>query len=133
MDGDAPVRGGDRTVELEAVERARAGRLSGENDIPREGRPDEVIDDDGVAGQGGEARHRDRTRGAQLAGGGAVDAITAAARPGDGQRTEVAARASPHLASDVHAVNAATEEGDIAVGRDDVAGDVVPEIGHTVT
>ena len=133
LDGDATVRGGDRTIEVKAVERTCPGRLSGEDDVPREGRLDEIIDDDGVAGQGGVARHRDRTRGTELAAGGAVDAITAATRPGDGQRTEVAARAGAYLTGDVHAVGTATEEGDIAVGRDDVAGNVVPEIGHTVT
>ena len=133
LDGDATVRGGDRTIEVKAVERTCPGRLSGEDDVPREGRLDEIIDDDGVAGQGGVARHRDRTRGAQLAAGGAVDAITAAARPGDGQRTEVAARAGAYLTGDVHAVGTATEEGDIAVGRDDVTGDAIAEIGHAVT
>ena len=133
LDGDTPVRGGDRTIEVKAVVRARAGRMGGEHDVPRDGRADEIIDDDGVAGQGGVARHRDRTRGTQLAGGGAVDAITAAARPGDGQRTEVAARAGAYLTGDVHAVGTATEEGDIAVGRDDVTGDAIAEIGDAVT
>ena len=128
LDGDTPVRGGDRTVEVEAVVRARAGRMGGEHDVPRDGRADEIIDDDGVAGQGGVARHRDRTRGTELAAGGAVDAITAATRPGDGQRTEVAARAGAYLTGDVHAVGTATEEGDIAVGRDDVTGDVGPDV-----
>ena len=133
LDGDTPVRGGDRTVEVEAVVRARAGRMGGEHDVPRDGRLDEIIDDDGVAGQGGVARHRDRTRGTELAAGGAIDAITAATRPGDGQRTEVAARAGAYLTGDVHAVGTATEEGDIAVGRDDVTGDAIAEIGHAVT
>ena len=133
LDGDATVRGGDRTIEVKAVERTCPGRLSGEDDVPREGRLDEIIDDDGVAGQGGVARHRDRTRGTELAAGGAIDAITAATRPGDGQRTEVAARAGAYLTGDVHAVGTATEEGDIAVGRDDVTGDAIAEIGHAVT